>query len=78
MQASGVSGGTVGVCPPASAGDVGSIPGPGTSPVAQSSWAHGPQLLSWHGAAAVFLYFWRRRVFPAARFALAAVSQAPL
>ena len=68
----------MGVCPPASAGDVGSIPGPGTFPVGQSSWAHGPQLLSWHGAAAGFLRFWLRLSSLLCGFALAAVSQAPL
>ena len=32
--------------PPASAGDMGSIPDPGRSHVLQSSWAWAPQLLS--------------------------------
>ena len=31
---------------PASAGDVGSSPGPGRSHMPQSSWAHVPQLLN--------------------------------
>ena len=68
----------MGVCPPASAGDVGSIPGPGTFPVAQSGWAHGPRLLSRRGAAAVFLHFWLRLSALLRGFALAPVSQAPL
>ena len=38
-------GGTVVKSPPASAGDMGSIPGPGGSHMPWSSWAHAPQLL---------------------------------
>ena len=35
---------------PASAGDIGSIPGLGRSHMLQGSWACVPQLLSWHAA----------------------------
>ena len=38
--------------PPASAGDTGSIPGPGGSRMPQSNWAREPQLLGLHAAAA--------------------------
>ena len=41
-----VPGGPVVKNPPANAGDTGSIPGPGRSPMLRSNEAHGPQLLS--------------------------------
>ena len=37
--------------PPANAGNMGSIPGPGGSHMLQSSWARAPQLLSLHSGA---------------------------
>ena len=42
----GFPGGAVVRNPPASAGDVGSSPGPGRSHMPRSNWAHVPQLLS--------------------------------
>ena len=39
-------GGTVVKNPPANAGDMGSIPGPGRSHMTWSNWAYAPQLLS--------------------------------
>ena len=37
--------------PPASTGDMGSIPGPGGSHMPRSNWARAPQLLSLHSRA---------------------------
>ena len=42
----GFPGGAVVERPPVSAGDTGSIPGPGGSHMRRSNWAHAPQLLS--------------------------------
>ena len=46
-------GGEVVKNPPASVGDMGSIPGLGGSHMPQSTWAHAPQLLSLHSRAHV-------------------------
>ena len=46
MKIKGFPGGTVVESPPADAGDTGSCPGPGRSPMLQSGWAREPWLLS--------------------------------
>ena len=47
----GFPGGTVVGSPPASAGDMGSGPGPGGSHMPRHNWARAPQLLSLHSRA---------------------------
>ena len=44
MKCQDFSGGPVVENPPANAGDMGSIPGPGRSHMPWGNWAHGPQL----------------------------------